>query len=298
MKLSFLKIGYIGLFAGFVFCLAACSHKKVALDQDRFTALLIDMHMADGTLSHSQGYSTNQDKKNYAYYNAVFDKYGITRADFDSCLYYYSSQIELFNQIYDAVIDTLNRRLTEQDRRLKELKSRDSVNYFPDTDTLLLDAEHPVWVVEIDSIVPGYYKFSTTVKLDTVEKKRENRIVAFFLSPDRKDTLQVRKIRMMTDTMPRHYNWAQYADSSFNRLVIKIADTDRPEKLNYKRGRIWGTTLFRPYTSASTEERLKKSLPMIPKAGAVGNEEKVLLLENPQNAPSDRIHLLNQQRLK
>lgn len=298
MKLSLLKIGYIGLFTGFVFCLAACSHEKAALDQDQFTALLIDMHMADGTLSQSQGYSTNQDKKNYAYYNAVFDKYGITRADFDSCLYYYSSRMELFDRIYDVVIDTLNRRLTEQDRRLKELKSRDSVNYFPGPDTLFLDAEHPVWIAEIDSIVPGYYKFSTTVKLDTVEKKRENRIVAFFLSPDRKDTLHVRKIHMMTDTMSRRYNWAQYADSSFNRLVIKIADTDHPEKLNYKRGRIWGTTLFRPYTSASTEERLKKSLSTTSKENTFGKEGKVLLPDDLRNASQDRIHLLNQQRLK
>lgn len=84
---------------------------------------------------------------------------------------YYSAQAALFDEIYDIVIDSLNRRLTEQNRRLAELRAGDSINYFPQPDTLLLDTLNPVWVTEIDSIVPGNYKFSTTVKFDTLEKK-------------------------------------------------------------------------------------------------------------------------------
>lgn len=33
----------------------ACSQKKVPLDQQQFTALLIDMHVADGTLAQTKG---------------------------------------------------------------------------------------------------------------------------------------------------------------------------------------------------------------------------------------------------
>ena len=275
----------IGCCVIILLCIVACTHKKAALDREKFTALLIDMHMADGALSLSQGYSTNHEKRNYAYYNSVFDKYGIDRAEFDSCMRYYSAQAALFDEIYDIVIDSLNRRLTEQNRRLAELRAGDSINYFPQPDTLLLDTLNPVWVTEIDSIVPGNYKFSTTVKFDTLEKKRSNRIVAFFLSPDNKDTLHVREIRMSSDTVRRHYEWSQYVDSAYNRLIIKIADTDRPEKLKYKRGRIWGTTLYRPYTSPKTIERLKKSLSPGKAEAAIVPADDILLRPERSKVP-------------
>ena len=66
-----------------------CSRKKVPLDEKKFTALLIDLHRTDGTLSVARGLSGLNELKNYAYYNDLFRKYGITRAEFDSCMYYY-----------------------------------------------------------------------------------------------------------------------------------------------------------------------------------------------------------------
>lgn len=56
-----------------------CSRKKVPLDEKKFTALLIDLHRADGTLSVARGLSGLNELKNYAYYNDLFQKYGITR---------------------------------------------------------------------------------------------------------------------------------------------------------------------------------------------------------------------------
>ena len=94
----------IGCCVIILLCIVACTHKKAALDREKFTALLIDMHMADGALSLSQGYSTNHEKRNYAYYNSVFDKYGIDRAEFDSCMRYYSAQAALFDEIYDICL--------------------------------------------------------------------------------------------------------------------------------------------------------------------------------------------------
>lgn len=254
-----MKLRLIGLLLGML-CCVACLKKKAPLGPEKFTALLIDMHMADGTLSQAQGYRTDSDKSSYAYYNALFRKYGIDRAEFDSCMYFYSARPEMFDPIYERVIDSINRRLTEQNRLLADLKANDSVNYFPYPDTLLLDAGHPAWVVEIDSIVPGFYRFSTTVRFDTVRKDRKNWIRSFFISGDGKDTLQVREIRLSQDTVARHYEWAQYVDSLYDRLVIRLADSDRPGKSVPPKGRIWNTTLFRPYTPERTLERLKKSL--------------------------------------
>ena len=74
-----------------------------------------------------QGYN---ELKNYEYYNDVFRKYHIDKAEFDSCLYYYSAQTVLFSKMYDVVIDSIHRQLTAIEKVLNELKSKDSVNYF------------------------------------------------------------------------------------------------------------------------------------------------------------------------
>lgn len=237
----------------------ACSQKKVPLDQQQFIALLIDMHVADGTLAQTKGYSAENEKKNYAYYNSVFRKYGIDRAEFDSCMHYYSAQTALFSKLYDVVIDSLNKRLTDKNRVLNELRSRDSVNYFPRLDTIVLDTAHPVFTIVVDSLQAGLYRFATTIKFDTLDKGKNNRITAFFLTPDDKDTLHVREIKVLSDTLQHLYNWSQYIDSSYNRLVVKMVDTDKSKKQHFRKGRIWGTTLYRPYISSKTEQRLNKS---------------------------------------
>ena len=272
MLLAVVTLLLLGLLHG-------CDQKKVALNKDQFTALLIDMHRVDGTLAVERGRSGNNELKNYAYYNDIFKKYGITRAEFDSCMYYYSAQTVLFSKMYDVVIDSLNRQLTVVDKVLNELKAKDSVNYFPLTDTIVLDS---IYTVYIDSIVPGLYKFNTSLRFDSISGNRNRRIASFFVSADDKDTLHVRNLTVSIDTLKRNYNWSQYADSVYSKLVIRYMDIlpekERPKKYDKKGkvikpdkkekeidlkdfgGRSWDNQLFRPYISRDTEKRLKQGL--------------------------------------
>lgn len=242
-----------------LFAIAGCSGKKVPLDRKQFIALLIDMHMADGTLTVND-YMENDEKRNYVYYNAIFQKYGITKSDFDSCMSFYSARTALFSQMYDVIIDSLNVRQTNINRIMTELKSRDSINLFPLTDTIRFDSTNRITEVEIDSITPGLYRFSTTIKFDVPDKGKNNRITAFFLSADGKDSLKVRNVNVITDTIKRYYSWSQYADSIYSRLIIRFIDSDNLKKLDERRGQAWETNLFRPYISGETEKRMKSAL--------------------------------------
>ncbi len=263
----------------------ACQKPTVPLDTEQFRSLLIDLHKVDGTLAVNRGMRGNNELKNYAYYNDLFQKYGISREDFDSCMYYYSAQTNLFSEMYDFVVDSLNKELTLADKVLKDLRVNDSVNYFPRiflsdsllSDTLRLDS---VVTVTIDSIVPGLYKFSTTLQFDSISSNRTRYIVSYFVSEDDRDTLWARHISVGLDTIRRSYNWSQYADSLCSRLVIRYMDVlPRHERLNRSRnrtaksvkkeqpmdlkafhGRAWNNQLFRPYTPRGTENRLKQSI--------------------------------------
>ncbi len=176
---------------------------------------------------------------------------------------YYSARTVEFSKIYDRIVDSLSKRLEYKDLVLSGLRVNDSVNYFPRLDTIVLDTIDPVQVFVIDSIVPGEYRFSVSLRFDTLDAGKENRITAWFLSEDGADTLKVRRVRIYSDTLERKYSWTQYADSLYTRLEIRIPDCDNAAQLKKqkkRRGRIWGATLTRPYISRRTEERLKSVL--------------------------------------
>lgn len=254
-----------------------CQNKKVPLDKDQFTALLIDMHRVDGTLTVGGRTYGNDELKNYAYYNDLFKKYGITRADFDSCMFYYSAQTVMFSKMYDVIIDSLNKQLTGVDKVLNELKANDSVNYFPVLDTMRLDT---VVTVVVDSIVPGLYKFGTVLKFDSLAPNRTRKIVSYFLSADETDTLKVHDLIVIPDTNNRSYSWSQYADSVYSRLVIRYMEVvpenkrvhvDQKGKIvKNKKEKLYDpkdfgvqsmkNELFRPYISRESEKRLKQGL--------------------------------------
>ena len=257
---------------------AGCQRKKVPLDEKQFTALLIDIHRIDGALVVLQDVEGTIEMRNYAYYNDLFKKYGITRADFDTCIYYYSAQTAAFSKMYDVRIDSLNKQLTQVDKVLNELKANDSVNYFPVQDTLCLDS---VRVIQVDSITPGLYKFSTTLQFDSISTSRLRRIASFFLSADQKDTLYVRDLIIVPDTNSRSYHWAQYVDTTYTQLVIRYLEVIPWEKRSkvYKNGkwiapdkkervyqlkdfggRAWNNQLFRPYLSKREEKRWKQNM--------------------------------------
>ncbi|MDL2231715.1 DUF4296 domain-containing protein [Porphyromonadaceae bacterium OttesenSCG-928-L07] len=240
--------------------LVACTKEEPLLDKSRFISLLVDMHMADGTFSVVGSDLPDKDKKVYTYYNWIYEKYGITNTEFDSCINYYSAKPQLFIEIYEGVTDSLNKILTVQNLYIQELKSNDSLNYITYTDTIILHAEKPEYTYEVDSLKPGLYNFGTTVKLDTADNGRNNRILSMFISANNKDTLNVRNLYISRDTLEHHYTWSQYIDSSYNKLVVVILKSDKVSEVKERKARVWNTVLYKPYISKKREEQLQATL--------------------------------------
>lgn len=280
----------------------ACSKKEIPLDRDQFTTLLIDMHTVDGMLDVMR-VDRNNERDNYMYYNDLFAKYGITRADFDSCLNYYSANSVEFGRMYDAVIDTLNRRKTQKARVWAQLTLNDTVNYFAgykvivtdtlradstradapkkdsvireervvDWDTVRFDKWNQFVLVEVDSIVPGLYKFATSLKWDKRVVGRRAYIQAYFLSED-SDSLKVHNqyVSFYDTVRPKEYKWEHYVmDSAYTKLVVKIvhSELDKPAKKTVKKiqkptkeleGWITNTRLNRVYVAPNRQKELER----------------------------------------
>ena len=96
--------------------LASCSNRpKGVLNQEDMANILTDMHKLDGALVE-RGIMFSNDSTKMKYYNFVFAKYSISKANFDSSLVWYTKNPQEFNNIYNKVL--LNLSLQE-----KEVKS-------------------------------------------------------------------------------------------------------------------------------------------------------------------------------
>ncbi len=92
-----------------------CGNRKLhvpegILEPDELAPLLVELHLVDGSLHQYQ--SSQQLRKDSAYflYPAVLQKYGISRAQFDSTILFYGKYPEKFSMIYDDVLEELSRR--------------------------------------------------------------------------------------------------------------------------------------------------------------------------------------------
>lgn len=86
----------------------------------KMTQMLVDVHIIEGGRSGTRvlGDSANVD----VYYRSFFDKYAVSKEQYESSFDYYSHFPEKMMEMYDVVIDSLNLReirISEEVRRFK-----------------------------------------------------------------------------------------------------------------------------------------------------------------------------------
>ena len=86
----------------FVIGLSGCRPKGI-LHSWELRALLYDLHRMDALLQVS-GKQYESDEVRNIYYAAVLEKHGVTQAQFDSSLVWYTAHPQLFDKIYPKVI--------------------------------------------------------------------------------------------------------------------------------------------------------------------------------------------------
>lgn len=98
--------------------LSSCDGRpKGVLSKSEMTDVVTEMHKLDGALSE-KGLLYNHDAEKQLYYNSVFKKYGITQAEFDSSLVWYTKNPKRFELVYlDVML-----RLTALDEDVKRGK--------------------------------------------------------------------------------------------------------------------------------------------------------------------------------
>lgn len=86
----------------------ACRPRNI-LSPKQMEDIFVDLHTAEGMIEIS-GLNYGQDERLKGYFQSVLDKHGITQAQFDSSLVWYTSNPVIFEKIYPKVVERLEKQ--------------------------------------------------------------------------------------------------------------------------------------------------------------------------------------------
>jgi hypothetical protein len=205
----------------------SCSKEKDSkqkLNEDQFINMLIDIHVADGSLDRKNIYRSGNNYRPSYYYNSIYEKYNITAAEFDSCVYHYTSNPERYTKLYDIVIDSLNRLETQLRRDLKEAKlSQDTINLWKKKlEYNFVGNRKPYLSFSIPVKQDGIYTIQAKYKFYKDDQSEKPYIEAYFWKRDSANKVQkvfFDKVILSKDTIFKEYKLQlKYPDSTYTQL--------------------------------------------------------------------------------
>lgn len=108
------------------------------LSNREMRAVLYDIHRADGAIQVA-GYNYGHNQELSAYYQSVLDKHGITQAQFDSSLVWFTDNPQIFNKIYPNVIERLqadmDREEALRDERIAKMRDSKKISKLGENNT-------------------------------------------------------------------------------------------------------------------------------------------------------------------
>lgn len=101
---------HIIVFMASVLCIVSCKPgvPKEVIQPDDMEDILYDYYVSQGIASMPGPQSGSEDYKRDMYFNSVLNKYGVTRAEFDSALVYYYTRADRFVEIYKSVQERMS----------------------------------------------------------------------------------------------------------------------------------------------------------------------------------------------
>ncbi len=243
----------------------SCQNRpKNVLNQDEMVSLLTDLHKLEGSLV-VKSYSSSDPKVDEKYYNALFMKYGITKADFDSSLVWYVHNPKKFTKIYGRVVENLTQ--FEKDVNNRKFHPIDSV--------ALRNSEIDIWngkkkyIVNKDSSKTlieyridnqqlqwnDIYTLSFIMRVSAPDSIVNNSVVMRINYADRPSDSIVAKV--YPDSLLRRYKLkltARYQDSIVSITGLMLKNSSRKGKILAK---IDSIKLIRQYDQLAQDSILK-----------------------------------------
>lgn len=137
-----------------IFCITTISSckKKEILSEDKMLAVLKDLYLTESMYDVNNG-NFRSDKSKTSLYSAVLEKYGITEAQLDSSLVWYSDNAQIYIRINDSIISSLRQDLKDIETQYAQENNIKSRPLEPVPSFFYLSGEEPLLRIDIDSVV-------------------------------------------------------------------------------------------------------------------------------------------------
>ncbi|RYY06831.1 MAG: DUF4296 domain-containing protein [Sphingobacteriaceae bacterium] len=98
------------LFSFLLLFLIACNQDpqpENLIDEDRFTAIMVDVHLADGYLNSKSQMPDTLNYRGNGLYNEIFKKYQVDSVAFKKSYQYYAVHLEQMGRIYKTLLERI-----------------------------------------------------------------------------------------------------------------------------------------------------------------------------------------------
>ena len=224
---------HIIVFMASVLCIVSCKPgvPKEVIQPDDMEDILYDYYVSQGIASMPGPQSGSEDYKRDMYFNSVLNKYGVTRAEFDSALVYYYTRADRFVEIYKSVQE----RMSEEALNLGATEGE--VERFTAMQSLSGDTAS-IWEgMKSARLMPQapYNKMQFVQKADTSFRKGDSFMLSFksdFLyQGGNKDALLYLAVKYTNDSIVAQAT--HFSISGINQLRINPVDLMPKEIMGY-----------------------------------------------------------------
>lgn len=215
-----------------ILCFISCKEKDPApLSKEKFAAVLLDIHSVQGYKSVVRGRHYNNDEVD-EFQLSILKKHNIDKALFDSCVVYYSRHIDIYSEIYEDVIDSLNKCKCKYDIIIAANYKRDTLDIWTGKDSLSFkDDSIKKYECDVPFREKGMYRLALKIKVNEKDKAIKNRLVGFFKT-NTDSLISFDTIYVSKDTLWHKYYMKAITDSlEYESLHFKLMDCDNIDSL-------------------------------------------------------------------
>ncbi len=170
-----------------VFNLIACNNsgRKYIISENTFVDVLVDIHLADATALYNRPEDTGFVLNTDSLHKSVFTSHGVTSAQFDSTISYYSKRPEDFLRVYNNVTNKL-KLISEETQRNTASASEFQTNpaeliwQAPETFNLPEMGNNNRVEISIPVISTGEYAIETDIRLFEDDESADPRITTYY----------------------------------------------------------------------------------------------------------------------
>jgi len=235
-----------------VVIMASCKgDTKDLIPRRKLVRLLAEIHIADGIAVENIAQRTGPRIDSTSLYSALFRKHGVTRAEFDSTMTYYSTRPEELQKFYTQVTAILKKKEAQLKRRAEISIAGTGSVVWNEFRSVSLPEMGKNEKVDIDIPVPdtGLYAVIATIRMYKDDGSINPRMTLYYYHDDKtpqghRDYFE--EVTLQKDDKEHIYTLAKrLTDPNFTRIMGTVLNHSNPDTFFRKHAIVSSLTLIR-----------------------------------------------------